>query len=72
MNSRKMLMSMNTSHLMKIELRKMGLIILTMPPPVIIRVITQVTMTVLTHTFHPHPMMMIITQDTITQHKSNT
>ena len=50
----------------------MGLIILNMDQPEIVRMIIKVMMMVLTHTLGPHQMAMKNSQDTVTQQKSKT
>ena len=69
--SRNMMMIMTMYHKMKSKARTIGLIILMMAQTEIMGMMTQVMMMVLTHTFKPHPMIMIDTKDPMTQQKRN-
>ena len=66
-----MKMMITVSYLKNSTLSKMGLIILKMDQPAIMRVITRVIMMVLTHTLHLNLVKIKNLQDTIAQNKKS-
>ena len=72
MESSKMMKMMTISHLTKRTLRTMGIIILNMDQPEIVRMIIKVMMMVLTHTLGLHQMTMKNPKYPMKQQKGKT